>query len=80
MYYITATDKSRTTMQREVMKDDRISKIVVVCDIIQEADEIEAKLNNRKDLKYVSWYDKEPYFNSKKYIVSYYNKNLKLIK
>ncbi|MGL5134485.1 MAG: hypothetical protein ACRC78_18310 [Planktothrix sp.] len=69
-YYVTATDKFLSGWG---LAKGKISKMVAVCDNWETAEDILARWNGRKYLKFVGIRSKKPYYPSANYHTVYKN-------
>lgn len=73
MYYVTATDKF---MSGWGLAENKTNKVVVVCNSIEEAEEVEEALHRRSEMKYISIRYSKPCYK-KGYVISWYKYNSK---
>ena len=71
-YYVTMTDKFLSGWGKA---ENKINKLILVCDNHLEAFTVYNNATNRKDMIYINIHDKKPYYNSKRYYVSWHDKN-----
>ena len=71
MYYVTATDKF---MSGWGLAEGKINKVVVVCNSIGEAEEVEEALHRRSEMKYINIRYSKPYYRGG-YVISWYKYN-----
>ena len=71
MYYVTATDKF---MSGWGLAENKINKVVVVCNSIGEAEEVEEALHRRSEMKYINIRYSKPYYRGG-YVISWYKYN-----
>ena len=71
MYYVTATDKF---MSGWGLAKGKTNKVVVICENLTEAEEVEEALHSRDEMKYINIRASKPYYNSS-YIISWYRYN-----
>ena len=75
-WFVSASDKFLSGWGRS---NGKISKIVVCCNSLKQAREIEGKYNKRGDLARVNVCGNKPYYSPNRYDVSYYDFDLNLI-
>lgn len=68
-YYVSMTDKFLSGWG---MAENKISKYIIICNNLEQAREV-AECAGRKDseFKYINIATKKPYYNSRRYVVSY---------
>lgn len=66
--YVSMTDKSKSNF------DDRIKKIVIVCNNLEEAQIVIDNARNKKEMKDINIRLKKPYYPSNFYYVQYKDK------
>ena len=71
MYYVTATDKF---MSGWGLAENKTNKVIVVCNSIEEAEEVEVALHRRSEMKYINVRSSKPYYNNN-YVISWYKYN-----
>lgn len=68
MFYVTMTDKCLSGWGGAAGK---IYKLVLTCNAIEETEIVMENAKNRKDMNYINCTTKKPYYNSKKYLIHY---------
>ena len=71
MYYVTATDKFLSGWGPAKGKTN---KFVLPCETYEEAEYVESKLLNRKEMKYVTIRTSRPYYNQSRYFTTWGNR------
>ena len=71
-YYVTMTDKFLSGWGRA---KDKINKVVIECDSLQEAETVAENARNRSDMIRVNIATKKPYYNKDKYLISFRTKS-----
>jgi hypothetical protein len=71
-YYVSMTDKCLSGWG---LAKDKLNKLVIGCDSLEEARIVEDNARNRTDMKNINICTKKPYYNSGKYLVSYHDKS-----
>ena len=71
-YYVTMTDKF---MSGWGMAENKINKMIVVCDTMKQAQTIERNAKKRSEMKYINICFKKPNYNKERYLesIKYYN-------
>ena len=64
MYYVTMTDKF---MSRWGMSENKINKLVFVCDTYEQAENVFDNASNRNEMKHINITTNKPYYNSSRY-------------
>ena len=70
--YVTATDK---LMSGWGLAENKISKVVCVCDGKVEAFRVMDNLKRQNGMKYINYSYNEPRYSSRRYVVSFYNRD-----
>jgi hypothetical protein len=68
--YVTMTDKF---MSGWGMAENMINKYIIICDTLEEARTIERNAKKRNEMKYINIKRDKPYFNPKKYLLTFEN-------
>lgn len=71
-YYVTMTD---SFLSGWGMAKDKINKLVIECDSLQEAEIVADNARRRSDMKYVNICANKPRYSSSKYHVSWHDKS-----
>lgn len=72
MFYVTMTD---TFMSGWGCAKDKINKLVLECETREEAQIVADNARKRGEMKCVNICSKRPYYNPKRYHVSWHDKN-----
>lgn len=68
MYYVTMTDGFMSGWGKS---ENKISKFVVECETMKQAETIEKNARKRQEMKYVNIATRKPYYNNNKYITTF---------
>lgn len=71
MYYVTMNDKVLSGWGKA---QGKINKLVLECQTREEVDVVMENARNRGDMTYINWRTNKPYYNSRRYLVSFHNK------
>lgn len=71
-YYVTMTDRFMSGWGHA---KDKINKLVIECDSIEDALIVESNALARSEMKYINITDKKPYYNQDRYFVSRHGKD-----
>lgn len=71
MYYVTATDKF---MSGWGLAKGKTNKVVVICENLTEAEEVEEALHRRSEMKYINIRCSKPCYRGG-YVISWYKYN-----
>jgi hypothetical protein len=70
-YFVTMTDKF---MSNWGMSDNRVNKLVIECDTMEEANTVYNNACQRHEMKYVNIVYKKPYYPTYRYFTNYHDK------
>lgn len=71
-YWVCMTDRF---MSGWGYAEDKINKLVLECDTMEEAEIVAANARRREEMKYVNIrYGQKPYYNTRDYYTSYHGK------
>lgn len=71
MYYVTMNDKVLSGWGKA---QGKINKLVLTCETEKEAFIVMENAKNRGDMSYINYRTSKPYYNSRRYVVSYHDK------
>ena len=68
-WYVTMTDKSMSGWGKA---RNKTNKVVIGCSTLKQANEIERHAKKASEMIYVNVTNRKPYYDKKRYIISYY--------
>ena len=71
-YYVTMTDKFLSGWGKA---KDKINKVVIQCDSLEEAKTVEENARSRSDMKRINIATKKPYYNKDSHLVTFRTKS-----
>ena len=71
MFYVTMTDRF---LGGWGMARDKINKLILPCETLKEAEIVAQNAADRSEMKYINICETKPYYNPRRYCVSWHDK------